>query len=530
MTAAINLVGVAANFPNPGVFVELDFAQGPSAGYGGQRACLLIGNSTSAGSATQDTVVYGPDTAITCQTESDVITLFGPGSQLHRMFLRFTAINRTTPLYFIAATRSAGTAASGTMTLATAATSNGNIRFWCEDQFVDTAITSGQTAVQIATAVVASINSQTRWPVTAANGGTAVVTVTAKLAGPEGNWIRIQSLITPGTATIGTTTTLTANTFLTSGATADNYTNALATIIANRYYYIALADGDATNVGRVVTQVNSQATATNGIRQRVIYGSMDTSANAITNATGINAARAECVWGSGAVDWTNGELAAFSAALYALLESGAAVGVNRKNFSLFPAQQPDTNYWNSTLVTASRNGVASAPTAATITSLLNNGVTPWTILTTGATQLVKRITTYSLNGSNNDYRIRDAHKVTVCDYFADDVQVLTQQQFGGKDLLPDLPTNQQQQNALPPTATTPSIWGAALRGLVTRYDRAGQWTAQAGSPPGTRGGDQINANMIVQAETSPPTRMSALIGAQPVNIADQFQALIQQVT
>src|SRR6185312_11202238 len=435
MSAAINLVGVAANYPNPGVYIEVDFAAGPASGYGGIRSCLLIGNMTTAGTATADTVVYGPDTAITCQTESDVISLFGAGSQLHRMFLRFTSINRTTPLYFIAAAASAGTAASATMTIATTATSNGNLRFWCNDQFVDTAITTGQTVTQIGAAVVASINTQTRWPVTAANVA-GVVTVTAKIKGPEGNWIRVQSLITPGTGTIGTTTSLTANTFLSSGATADNYTNALATIAASRYYYIACGDSDSTNVGRVVTQVNSQAQPTTGIRQRVLYGFMDTTANAITSATGLNAARCEQIYMAGAVDWQPSEGAAFSAALYLLLEAGASVGVNRKNFSLFPANQNDTNYWNSGLVPASRNGVGGAPTPATITSLLNSGITPWTILGTGATQLVKRCTTYSLNGSVNDYRIRDAHKVTICDYFADDVQAITQLQFGGKDLLP----------------------------------------------------------------------------------------------
>jgi phage tail sheath gpL-like len=110
----------------------------------------LLGNKTSAGTATNDTVVYGPDTAITCQTESDVITLFGAGSQLHRMFLKFTAINRTTPLYFVAVTSSAGSAASASVTIATTATSNGNLRFWCEDDFVDTPITSGQNVTTIA--------------------------------------------------------------------------------------------------------------------------------------------------------------------------------------------------------------------------------------------------------------------------------------------------------------------------------------------------------------------------------------------
>ncbi len=530
MTAAINLVGLSANNPTPGTFVEVDFAAGPASGYGGVRSCLVMANSTTAGSATQDTVVYGPDTAVTCQTETDVIALFGTGSPAHRCFLRFTAINRTTPLYFIAPTRSTGTAASIALTIATTATSNANIRTWVLDQFIDTPVTTGQTAIQIATAIVASINSQTRWPVTAANGGTAVVTITAVVKGPEGNWIRAQMAFTSGASTVGTTISSVANTFLSSGATADSYTAALATILPSRYYYIVSGDSDATNVGLIVTQVNTQAQPTNGIRQRVVYGSMDTLANATTNATGVNAARAELIWGTGAVDWSPNELAAFSAALYSLLETGAAVGVNRKNFSLFPVNATDSNVWNSGLVPASRNGLGGAPTAANILSALNNGITPWTILSTGSTQLVKRVTTRSLNGAVNDYRVRDAHKVTICDYFADDVAAITSLQFGGKDILPDVQSGQQAQNALPPTATTPGIWRSALQGVVVRYGNAGQWASTVTGANGpVPGSTTILGNMIVQAEVTPPTRMSAYIPLQPVSIADQFAVLLQQV-
>src|SRR6185312_8731686 len=335
-------------------------------GSGAARAVLLMGNKTSAGSATADTVIYGPNTAIPCQTEADVIALFGPGSQLHRMFIRFVkaaGVNNTTPLFFIAVTASGGTAASTTMTIATTAAATGNHRFWCLDQFVDTPITTGQTVTQIATAIVASINAQTSWPITAANTA-GVITITWKHAGPEGNWGRVQALLT-GTG-VATTTTLTSNTFLTSGATADSYTSALSTIASQRFYYIVCGDSDATNVGALVTQVNSLALPTNGNRQRVVFGSMDTLANTITLATGVNAARAECVWGN-ATDMTPAELAATATAIYATLEQGSQYGVNRKNFSLFPAQANDASYWP---VIAGRNGAGGAPTQAQIYSAL----------------------------------------------------------------------------------------------------------------------------------------------------------------
>ena len=189
MPASIVLVGIGASLPNPGNYLELDFAQGPAGGFGQVRSILLMGNKTTSGTATNDTVVYGPDTQIPCQSEADVITLFGAGSQLHRMFRRATKVNPTATYYLLAIAPSAGAAATASLVLTNAATSNGNLRFWCVDEFVDTAITSGDSITTIGANLATSINSQTSWPITASNGA-GTVTITAKNLGPEGNWIR----------------------------------------------------------------------------------------------------------------------------------------------------------------------------------------------------------------------------------------------------------------------------------------------------------------------------------------------------
>jgi len=508
--ASIILVGLSASYPIPGVYFELDFAQGPVAGSSSPRTALIIGNKTTAGSATIETVVYGPTSSTPVQTEADVISLFGTGSQIHRAYLRFTAINPTTQLNYICVAESGGANASTTQTIATTATSNGNCRVWCGQDFVDTQISLGDTASVIAANIVLSVNSQTRWPVTAA-AVAGVVTYTARNAGPEGNWIRMQALITPATGTIGTTTTLTTNSFLSGGTTADNNTNALATIKNTRYYTIVSCDSDATNLGRLVTQINSDAQPTVGIRQRGFAGSMDTVANVITLATGQNAARLEVIAGA-ACDMQPLEIAANNAALYSLLESGAAVGVARKNFSNFPASAADATLWQ---VLPGRNGIGGSPTTAQIVSMLNNGVTPIAISTSGASYLVKRVTTHCLNGSVPDFRVRDPHKVSVCDYWGDDAVALTQLQFGGKDLLPDVA---QGQPPPPSIAVMPSLWGGALKGLVSLYGNAGQFQNTA----------NILATAIVQKEVSPPNRLSALFQLTPVDIADQFALLALQ--
>jgi phage tail sheath gpL-like len=520
MSASIILTGLGAQFPNPGVYAQVNFAAGPSGPAPGARNIIIFGNQTTAGTATNDTVVYGPDTQTPIQTEQDWINLFGAGGHHHRAFLRVTAVlgnNSPIGIYGISVTPSAGAAATATMTIATTATSNGNHRFWCVDQYVDTPITSGQTATQIATAIVSSINSQFRWPITAANTAGAI-TLTAVNKGPEGNWILVQALITPGAATIGTTTTLTANTNLSGGTTADTIAAALATIASTRYYYQILHDTDATNIGLAVTQANTLALPTTGIRQRVSAGSRDTLANEIALATGLNAARAELSSALGS-DLTGLEIAANNCAIYALFESsGSAYGPGRDNFSLFPTPaggfwSNDPSYWH---LIPSRSVATTGLTQANVTSALNNGITPLQpINNNSAIQLVKRITTRSLNGANQDYRVRDAHRVSVPDWWTDDAVYLTQNNYGGMNIAP----NPQQGVPFPPNCTCPIFWGAALQGLVRNYEAAGQ----------LKNGNQIIAGMITQQETNPPDRMSNLTPLQVIDLADQFFILVNQV-
>jgi phage tail sheath gpL-like len=518
--ASIVIVGLAANYPNPGVYASVQFAQGPSGPSPAARNILVMGNQTTAGTATNDTIVYGPDTQTSVQTEQDVINTFGAGSQLHRAFLRITAVqgsNGAGPaIYYIPVAPSAGAAATGTFVFATTSASNANLRVWVSDQFVDTFIASGQTASQIATSVAASINNMVRWPVLATtNSGT--VTLTAKNLGPEGNWIWAQAAFTSGASTVLTTiagTIGTANTKLSGGTTADNNTNALATIDATRYYYILSCDSDATNLGRLVTQVNNQAQPTTGIRQRAFGGSSDTLSNCITVATGLNAARAEMCLAAG-TDLAPLEIAANNMAIYSLLENSAGrqYGPTINNYSLFPNQPQYQSLWQ---IIPSRTGPSAGLTTVQITSALNNGVTPLAYLANGQVQLVKRITTYSLNGSNNDYRVRDAHRVSIPDWYTDDLVYLTGQQFSGKDLLPDPKPGQPFP---PPQATTPSQWSAAIKKLTNKYGNAGQ----------LKNVSVINASTIVQAEVTPPDRMSAQIPLQCVDILDQLAVLVLQV-
>ncbi len=507
MTFSIPLTGLAANDPVPGNYLEISFAQGAASLGTATYPILLLGNKSTSGDATVNTVVYGPGAAspLPLTSSADAIARFGQGSELHRMWRRVTKINTVTPVYAVAVTESIGAAATQALTFATTATANGTARYYVGDEFVDTPITSGDTAIVIAAAVAASINSKLDWAVTAANSGTAVCTLTAKNLGPRGNWLRGSCVISG--AGVGTTSSITAQAFFTGGTTADTSTTALATILPLRFYYIASAAEDSTQMLALSTQVNLQAQPVTGIRQRVVGASIDTSGNVNALATTMNSARMELIWMQN-LDWTPGELAANMAAVYALEEAPLQF---RCNFSGYGSDTKTQATW---VVPPAKSG--TAPTRATIAAALNSGVTPIATSSSGSTYLVKRITTRFKSGSNLDYRIRDSHKVTVCDRFGDDWLAKCNLEFSGKKLAADPLKGQKTPSG---DVVTPRVVLASLWQLVDDYSDI-EMLQNVG---------QIKDGCLVIRESSPTTRISCKIPLQTIDILDQIATSLDQV-
>lgn len=503
MPASIAIVGLAANDPVPGEYFEIDFAAGQAAAGTSSYNAILIGNKLSTGTATLDTQVYGPDTVTPLLTEADAITLFGEGSELHRMWKRWFSINKDTSVYALAVTESVGAKATATITLTTTATGGGTLRIYVGDEFVDTTISLGDNVTTIATAAAANVNSKTWWPCTASNVN-GVITLQAKQKGLRGNWLRFWSRIFPA---CGTTTSTTNVAFFSGGTTADSNTAALAAIAGKRYYYYVSAAEDATQFGAVKSQIDTLAAPTVGIRQRAFCGSVDTLANAQTIATGINAARDEIQWLAQS-DVPPCELAAHNAAVYALEELPRRP---RCNFSFYGLDAVTATHWK---IPAPLSG--AAPTRTEIKSALNNGLTPVGVTATGATYLVKRITTRCLNGATADYRIRDAHKVTICDRWADDMQSKIANTMHGKEIGDDPVGNQPGPGA---NVITPRVFAASVNKMTRDY----------GDLDLLQRVQEIISNTIVIRETTPATRMSALVPLQTIDIFDQAAVLVQQV-
>lgn len=508
MPGAITLVGFSGNDPVPGAYLEVAFAQGDASGSGSPIEVLLMGNKLSTGAATVDTVVYGPDSIVQLQGEDDCISLFGAGSELHRMFRRFTKINKNTTLRAIAVTESAGAQATGTITFVGTASGDGTARLYVHDEFVEVPIANLDTAATTASSLCDEVNKQSHWGVTATTVATGVwgyARLTAKQKGTRGNDIRYMPSITPG---IGMTVPTAVDQSLASGSTADSNTTALATINNSKYYYIASAANDSTQFGALVTQVGVQSAPITGIRQRAIAGSVDTISNTNTLATGRNSARADIVWAE-KNPWCPSELAAYLASVITLFETKPNP---RTNFAGFGNDARTAPYW---LVPRPRLDSA-IPSRTSIKSALNNGVTPIGVNPNGSTYLVNLITTRSLNGSTNDYRVRDHHKVTICDFFGEDLLVKTILQFAGKRVGDDPPQGSQPPG---PDVVTPSRYRGCVFGLLDNYNNLDL----------LQNIDVIKTGTVVQRELTPRTRLSARIPLQPCDNALQFAILVEQV-
>lgn len=504
MVASISLTGLASNDPVPGEYAEIAFAQGEASSGTNTYSALLIGGKLSTGSATADTVVYGPDTAVSMTSESDAISLFGAGSELHRMVRRFLAVNTTSPLYAIAVEDGYGAVqATGTVTITGTATSGGAVRVFVADEFVDVGFTTGDTPTDIAADLETAINSKTHWPCTA-DATLGVITLTAKQPGERGNFTRYFAQALP--TTVGVSVTPVASSAFTGGSVADSNATALTTISPERYYYIVSAAQDSTQLSALLSQVNTQALPVTGIRQRVFGGSVDTLANAITVVNSLNGARAELIWLYQS-DVPPGELAANNAAVYALEE---APTIPLCNFDSYGDDAKTASNWK---LKAPLSG--AKPTRSQIFAALNAGVTPIGIRK-NSTYLVSRITTRYLNGATVDYRIRDAHKVTVCDRYVDDLIAKAASNLRNKKIANDPIKNEPVPG---PGVVTPRV----VKALI---DRLSQDYAENDLLQNVT---EIKANTLVIREVAPTTRISARVPLQPIDVLHQVAFLVDQL-
>lgn len=244
----MNFNNIPAGWKLPLVSIEVDPSQAGAAIQ--PLYALLADYKIAAGTATANQ-------PIAVGSVADAKSLFGDGSPLARMFEKFFALNKGTPVFCLPITEpAAGVAATGNL-VASAPTAGGTLSLYIAGQKVVVAIGATDTTAQVATKINTAINAATLLPVTS-TVALSTVTITAKWKGLTGNDIRVEAncLGVNGGEVMpaGLALTYPANNTLSGGTGVPDWTAAIAALGDEPYEYVAMGHTDTGSITAWATE------------------------------------------------------------------------------------------------------------------------------------------------------------------------------------------------------------------------------------------------------------------------------------
>lgn len=355
---------IPSSIRKPGKYLEFNTRLAVRTLPGNLQKLLIVGQKLVAGSALANTIndVF---------SDSEAAILFGRGSICHLMVQAALVSNPYLQLSVIGMDDAgAGVAASGTLTFAGNATGVGVHSLDANDVRIEIAVSVGDTPTLQAAAFVAQVAKQPDLPFTAANAA-GVVTFTAKNKGTLGNAIKLSVK----TTVVGTTAVVVP---MASGATDPLLATALAVAFTAGHNVICPAWNDQTNLTALRTHLDSVSGALEQRGAIGIFGHTGTLGASTTLAASINSGRISGILVPNAYDLPYQVGAAYAAVVA---------------FEEDPARP---------LNTLALTGILANPLANRLSrteqeNALNNGITPSEIGPGDKVQIVRAITTYTLD-------------------------------------------------------------------------------------------------------------------------------------
>lgn len=273
---------IPVNLRVPYVYTEYD-ATRANQGPGIQPfKALIIGQRLNAGTVPALTPIR-----ITSVAQAK--KYFGEGSILHRQAMGWFADNTATEVWAVAFNDPSGSvAATGTLAFTGPATAAGTLSLYIGGDRIQVAISSGQTAAQIATAVAAAIGLTSNLPITAAvdSGITTQVNIIARNKGTLGNSIDVRLNYFDGEETpAGVGVTVTAM----SGGTGVPDFDTLWAVLGDEHYNVwALPYIDSASLANVSDELEDRAGPLRQIEAVAFSAKDDTHSNLGTFGDGQN--------------------------------------------------------------------------------------------------------------------------------------------------------------------------------------------------------------------------------------------------
>jgi phage tail sheath gpL-like len=252
---AISFSGIPTTLRVPSVAAEFDSSRAAGGPAILAYRALIIGQKTSAGTATADTLVR-------VTNASQAATYGGAGSMLHRQAMAWFASNKTTEVYLgVLDDNGAGVLATKTITFAGTATAAGTLSLYVGNDLVSVAVASGTTNTALATAVEAALDAvaTTRGLPVVASVASDVVTLTAKNKGAVGQDLSIRLNYQLGESTPAGITVTIANAI--SGATNPVLTTLIAAMGDVWFHVIVHPYTDATSLSAIEAELVSRFAA-----------------------------------------------------------------------------------------------------------------------------------------------------------------------------------------------------------------------------------------------------------------------------
>lgn len=235
----------------PFVAVEIDNTRAGSGSSTLAYRALLIGQKLATGSAAANSLHR-------ITNADQVIALAGAKSQLHRMAEAFFAGSKAIECWIgVLADDGAGVTATNTLTFTGPATAPGTLAVYIGGRAVRVGVDTGDTAANVAAALVAAIGSN--FGVTAAVGGSGsehVVTLTNRHKGAWGNELDVRLNYQQGESLPGGVgVTITAPT---GGTSSPVLTSLIAALGDSWFHVIAHPYTDATSLSALETELASR--------------------------------------------------------------------------------------------------------------------------------------------------------------------------------------------------------------------------------------------------------------------------------
>jgi phage tail sheath gpL-like len=450
---SIQIVGFSSAFKVPMFAAETVFGAGALAQGSIPINLLLVGLISDDGTMTEN------GSPVQAFDQNDADDYAGAGSQLARMF-RAASMIPNLRIWLGAPLRAAGVGAAATITITGTASSSGEVFYRVGGDTVSVSIASGDDPTDIGDAIVVAFAAKSFMAVTGVND-TGEVTLTVKSEGVEGNQYIIHqdvSLIATGvTSTLGGggASVTGGGVKFTGGTGTTDVTTFLSAIFSGWYQRIAIAQSDATNLGRWRTHINLKAGPTEGRMEHVVFATNGTQSAAATLSTStLNDPRFQNLWLLNSESHPS-ELAAAMAALRTATEG----------------DDPCAAYDGSVLLgMAPQAFVADWANVSTQSSCLDNGVTPLLTTSDGRVEVCRSITTRCLNGTDPDYRTLDTSDAVVPDYVRDGLRLIWTSEFKPNNprVADDLPDGRER----PAGVATPQRWTERMTKYLRELEEA----------------------------------------------------------